>query len=631
MKRVGGERGSRSVSTTAMTVAALGVVFGDIGTSPLYSVREAFEGHDIEVTRTTAFGACSLVFWSLIVVICIKYLALVLRADSKGEGGILVLASLVAPMRHRIEQPILGIVAFVGVFGTALLYGDGVITPAISVLSAVEGLKVATSALDAFVVPIACVILVGLFAIQRRGTGTVGRIFGPITLLWFVILALLGINQIVRAPEVIQAVNPIWALRYFSEGGIDAFLSLGSIFLVVTGGEALYADMGHFGKKPIRYGWFSVVFPALVIVYFGQAALLVRDPEAIRSPLFLMGPSWTVIPLTLMATIATVIASQALISGVFSLTVQAVQLDYMPRVRILHTSADHRGQVYVPIANWALMIGCVGLVIGFQTSSNLAAAYGLAVTMTMAITSLLLGAVAFRVWKWKRWVSLTMTGLLLCVDLPFLIANLAKIPYGGWFALVVGGLLLLLMTTWKRGRQLVAERMHRGEVPIADYLASIDRTHLVRPSGTAVYLFRTIHATPPAMIANVTHNRVLHQQVCLLAIDVREAPTIGSEERWRVTELGEGLYQVTLRFGFMEQIDVPLALAQIDHEGLDFDPATTSFFLGRETVVSVPDSGGMAPWRERMFAFMNRSASSAARFFNLPSDRVFEVGAQVEI
>ncbi len=613
--------------TLALSLGALGVVFGDIGTSPLYAMRESF--HDLEVSRASVYGACSLVFWAFVVVISIKYLFLVMRAHNRGEGGILALTALVAPARHYSPGLRRRLLVMLGLFGCALLYGDGIITPAISVLSAVEGFKVATPVFEDWIIPISLVILVGLFAVQRRGTTGIGKVFGPVMLVWFGVLSLLGITQLIHHPAIIGSVSPVYAIRYFADNGMKGFLSLGSIFLVVTGGEALYADMGHFGRRPIAIGWVGLVFPALMLNYWGQGALLLDKPEAIENPLFLMGPSWSVVPLAILATFATVIASQALISGAFSMTAQAVQLDYLPRVAIHHTSDSQAGQIYVPIVNWFLMIACLATVIGFRTSSNLAAAYGIAVTSTMAITTLLFGAVAYEKWKWKLPVVAAIVLPLFVVDMAFLSANLVKIPNGGWFPLGVGFSQLLLMATWKKGRDLVAARIRRGERPIEDFLAK-EVPNLARVPGSGVFLFKDARATPPAMIANVRHNKVLHEQVLLVSIVTEDEPHVVGDARCAIEDLGLGFFQVVFHVGFMDEPDVPGALASLRDPRISFDARDATYFLGRETVISAAGDG-MSSWRERLFSLQNQTASSAGRFFNLPSEQVYEVGSQVEI
>jgi KUP system potassium uptake protein len=619
-----------SVGLTALTLGALGVVYGDIGTSPLYAFRETFHHGHLPVDKANVIGALSLVFWSLILIVSIKYLVYVLRADNKGEGGILALTSLVAPRHGAVVIGRLKWLVLFGLFGTALLYGDGVITPAISVLSAVEGLKVVQPSLESFVIPIAVGILVALFAVQKRGTGAVGKVFGPIMLLWFTVLGVLGLTNMVHDFSVLTALNPLNGLRYLFGNGMAGFLSLGSIFLVVTGGEALYADMGHFGRRPIRFGWFTVALPCLMLNYFGQSALLISDPSAIENPFFLMGPEWARPVLVALATCATIIASQALISGAFSMTVQAVQLDYLPRLAISHTSASHMGQVYVPIVNWLLMIGSISLVIGFQTSSNLAAAYGIAVTGTMGITTVLMAAYARDTWRWSVTKVALVTVPLLVIDLAFFGANVAKIPHGGWFPIVVALVIIVAMTTWRTGRRLLAERIRRGETPIDRFLEDVAEVGLPRVPGTAVFLFKGSGAAPPALITNTRHNHVLHDRVILLSILTDDVPTVNDAGRAQIQDFGQGVFQVTLHYGFMEEPDVEAALLKLSDDRLPVTADTLTFFLGRETVIasSIP---GMANWRERLFAFQLRSAASAARFFRLPADRVVEVGSQVEI
>lgn len=615
----------------ALTLGALGVVYGDIGTSPLYAFRETFHDDHLPLTDQNILGACSLVFWALIIIVSLKYLSYVMRADNRGEGGILALTSLVAP--RRAARSAAGWLVLIGLFGTALLYGDGVITPAISVLSAVEGIEVVQPGLSNLVVPAAVGILLGLFAVQRRGTGAVGRIFGPVMLVWFIVLAVLGARNVVAEPSVLAAINPMHGVTYLASNGYRAFLSLGGIFLVVTGGEALYADMGHFGRSPIRAGWFAVALPALLLNYFGQGALLRGDPTAIESPFFRMAPESARPLLVVLATCATVIASQALISGAYSLTVQAVQLDYLPRLSILHTSASHVGQVYVPLVNWLLMVGSIGLVIAFGSSANLAAAYGIAVTGTMGITTILMAVFVRRRWNWPLWLVIAVSAVLLVIDLAFFGANLAKVLQGGWFPLVVAALLMVLMTTWRTGRRLVAERIRRGETPIETFIDDVSGAGCLRVPGTAVYLFKGSGAAPPALLTNYRSNHVLHQQVVLLAVRTTDVPHVDEERRATVTPYGEGFFQVVLDYGFMEEPDVDAALQRLADPQLRLDSGADGgpiYFLGRETVIAGP-LPGMASWRERLFSFQLRSAAGAARFFRLPTNRVVEVGSQVEL
>ena len=618
-----------SAGKGALVIGALGVVYGDIGTSPLYAFEEAFteDTHVLTVDRINVFGVCSLAFWALLLIISIKYLYFVMKADNHGEGGILALTSLVMKKNQKVLKA--GALVTLGVFGTALLYGDGIITPAISVLAAVEGMKKVNPAFTDWVIPIAVVILIGLFLVQKRGTGAVGKVFGPIMVVWFSVLAILGIRWIAHQPEILQSINPIWALRFFEHESGKAFLSLGSIFLVVTGGEALYADMGHFGRKPIAVGWYGIVLPALLLNYWGQGAFLLENPEAVEEKFFfLMGPEVLTLPLVILATMATIIASQALISGVFSLTQQAVQLDYLPRIRIDHTSHQHSGQIYVPLVNWALMVACVGLVIGFKTSTALAAAYGIAVTMTMAITTLIFFRVLTDRWEWPRWKAMLVCVPMLVVELGFLGANIPKIPHGGWFALGVGAILMVQMSTWRRGRQLVAARIKRGERPINEVLDA--HTEIKKVNGTGVFLFKDLGMAPPAMVNNLHHNKVLHKTTLIVSVETSDAPRVAPEDRAIVTKVEPGVFQVQLNYGFMEDPDVPAALSAIEMRGLTFDPADVTYFIGRESVVA-GKAPGMNPALEHLFVWLNRGADSAVRFFNLPDEQVFEVGSRVEI
>jgi len=614
-----------------MSLGALGVVYGDIGTSPLYALRQAFVAAEgLAVTRETVLGVISLMVWSLIIVVSLKYLAFVLRADNDGEGGILALTSLILPSAQSRNSRVRWGLVLLGLFGTALLYGDGMITPAISVLSAVEGLEIAAPHLESFVVPIAALILVGLFSIQRRGTATIGAMFGPIMIVWFGTLAVLGAHQIALEPGVLSAVNPGHAFTIFTTHPRLAFFALGAVFLVVTGSEALFADMGHFGRRPIRLGWFTLVFPALILNYMGQGALLIEDPENIVNPFYRMPPEWAVLPLVLLATAATVIASQALISGAYSLTMQAVQLGYLPRVQIDHTSPRQIGQVYVPWVNWALMAACVILVITFGSSSNLAGAYGVAVTTTMVLTTLLLRVVMRERWQWHPVLVWLVTGLFLSIDLAFFGANILKIPAGGWLPLVVGAVVFTVMTTWKRGREIVATRLRRGELPIERFIGSILASGQQRVRGTAVYLFPEPGVTPPALLVNLRSNEVLHDTVVLVSVQTADAPQVPQGRRADVHDLGEGFFQVVLHFGFMEDHNVTTALKNIVHPGFGFDVTEATFFVGKETIIPT-DIPGMVLWRERLYSLLHRNASNAAYFFGLPRAQVMEVGVQLEI
>jgi KUP system potassium uptake protein len=618
----------RKLALLALT--ALGVVYGDIGTSPLYALRECFHGlHAIATTPLNIYGVLSLIFWALIIVITVKYIVFILRADNRGEGGILALTALATPIRPLAMSRRRWLV-LLGVFGAALLYGDGVITPAISVLSAVEGLKIATPLLEPYVIPLALIIIVGLFLIQSSGTARIGRLFGPIMLLWFATLALLGISNIVGHPGVLSALNPAYAVEFFAANGWTGFLVLGTVFLVVTGGEALYADMGHFGPKPIRMAWFTLVLPALLLNYFGQGALLLQVPEAAENPFYLMAPAWALYPLVVLATLATIIASQALISGAFSLTMQANNLGYLPRLRIIHTSPTAYGQIYIPMVNWALMYACIAVVLSFRTSSNLAAAYGIAVTSTMAITTIIFGVVARRRWRWPMpWVAL-MIGFFLIVDLAFLGANLVKIPQGGWFPLVLALLIFAIMTTWKRGSWLVFSREENLELSLKALQDRLVTKPPARAPGTAVFLSANPVGVPAALLTNLQYNGVMHEQVLLATVLVEEVPHVAESHRVSVEALGQGLYGVIIRYGFMEEPNVPDALRQVQIPGAVFDPDQVPYFVNRTRVIA-STLPGMALWREHLYTLMRRNAASAADFFCLPPTHVFEIGTSIEM
>ncbi len=617
---------------TALTLGALGVVYGDIGTSPLYALRECFTGsHAIAATRDNILGVLSLIFWALILIVSVKYLAYVLRATNKGEGGILALMALAFPDRSdagggKRRAALLA----TGVFGAALLYGDGMITPAISVLSAVEGLHVATPMFDHYVIPLTVIIILGLFAVQYHGTGKVGIVFGPVMVVWFVVLAALGINSIVRAPEVFAAVNPWLGAQFLIANGWTGFVVLGAVFLVVTGGEALYADVGHFGPKPIRIAWFLFVLPALFLNYLGQGALLLHDPKAVENPFYLLAPKWATLPLVVLATGATVIASQALISGAFSLTMQAVQLGYLPRMEIRHTSRAARGQIYLPHLNWFLMFACIGLVLGFKSSSNLAAAYGIAVTLTMLITTALFYVAARRIWKWPVWMAALPCSLFVVVELAFFGANFLKVLHGGWFPLVIGVLLFSAMTTWKTGRRLVREKLQTASLPLDMFLTDIATSSPRRVKGTAVFMAGNPNGTPIALLHNLKHNKVLHERNLLLTIVTDDVPQVDAVQRIEVSELTCGFQRIVGHYGFMEEPNVPQLLANVQVDGQPINLNNTTFFLSRETII--PTNGpGMAKWRENFFALMSRNAQSATQFFDLPANRVVELGMQVEI
>lgn len=612
------------------SLGALGVVFGDIGTSPLYAFRETFiAAEGLAVNRENVFGILSLMFWALVLVVSIKYLLFVMRADNDGEGGILALTNLASPSRGS-ASPGRRRLILVGLFGTALLYGDGVITPAISVLSAVEGLEVLAPGLKSYVVPVAIGIIVGLFVIQHRGTSAVGAVFGPVMIIWFSTIALLGVTEIVNHPSILTAVSPHHAVFFVAKQPTLAFFALGAIFLVVTGSEALYADMGHFGRRPIKLGWFGLVFPALILNYFGQGALLIANPGSVRNPFYSLAPSWALAPMILLATLATVIASQALISGAYSLTMQAVQLGYLPRLNIDHTSPREFGQIYIGSVNYLLMIACVGVVWGFGSSTNLASAYGVAVTTTMVITTALLFIVMRERWGWTPLLVWSITGIFLTIDVAFFAANIIKVPEGGWFPLVVAALVFTVFVTWKKGRAILTSKIKRAELPIERFIGSIVDHPQRRISGTAVYLFPEVGVTPPALLANLRHNEVLPATILLVSVQWASSARVPRAARATVHSLGEGFHQVVLRYGFFEQPDIPVGLKNIVARGFGFDASDAFYVLGKETVIP-GEVGEMSAWRDHLFAVMQRNASNAARFFNLPSEKVIEVGVQVEI
>jgi len=628
---------SRRSRLLPLTLTALGVVYGDIGTSPLYALRECFFGsHSVPPTHENVLGVLSLIIWALLLVVSLKYVALVLRADNQGEGGILALTALVpgkggstekTGSRLAVGRPLL---IALGIFGTALLYGDGMITPAISVLSAVEGLEVATPVLTPYVVPVTVVILIGLFSIQRFGTHRVGRLFGPIVIVWFITIALLGVMWIAEAPVVLGAINPRHAVTFFEVNGLTGFAVLGAVFLAVTGGEALYADMGHFGRRPIRIAWYGLVLPSLVLNYLGQGALLLANPAA-EHPFFELAPAWALYPLVAIATAAAIIASQALISGSFSITRQAVQLGLAPRLDIEHTSAHAMGQVYVPRVNWALMVATVLIVIGFQSSSAMAAAYGIAVTLTMIITALLLFIVMTERWRWPVPVAGLVMGTFLIIDLAFFGANALKIMQGGWLPLVVAIVIFTLMTTWRTGRKIVAERLASRAVRVEDFFTSIDFLKPARVPGTAVYMSAQTTGVPTALVHNLQYNKVLHERVVILSIVTVQQPYGAPEDRVAVDDLGRGIFNVRLQYGFMEDPDVPRALlAAARARGMKFDFQDVVYFLGRQTIL-VTDREGMALWREKLFVLMTRNAVRATAYFRLPPERVVELGVQVEM
>ncbi|MBM3531920.1 MAG: potassium transporter Kup [Alphaproteobacteria bacterium] len=609
-------------------LGAIGVVFGDIGTSPLYAMKESFLGaHAVELTQAHVYGVLSLVFWSVTVLVSIKYVMVIMRADNKGEGGSLALLALVSSAVQGTRMSFLVLV--LGVFAAALFYGDSMITPAISVLSAVEGLAFYTPRLDAYVVPLTVLILVGLFVLQSRGTGGVGKLFGPIMVLWFVTLAGLGIVAIARHPTILFALSPTYAIAFFITDGVVAFLTLGTVVLAVTGAEALYADMGHFGREPIRRAWFFFVLPALMLNYLGQGAELLDNPEAIKNPFYSLAPDWALLPMVLLSTMAAVIASQAVISGAFSVTQQAIQLGLLPRMKIAHTSSSEIGQIYIPFINWTLAAFVIGLVVGFGSSTSIAAAYGVAVTCTMMIDTLLAYLYARLVAKWTLAASMSLFGLFLVIDLAYVVANLVKIPDGGWFPLGIGLAFFILLTTWKRGRQLLFERLRSDTIPMDVFLRSSKKS-VHRVGGTAIYMTGSVDTVPHALLHNLKHNKVLHERNIMLTVVTADVPTWPEADRLEIRELGSGFWRVVVRFGFMDIADVPSALKLGARQGMPIDLFDASFFLSREAI-RPSIRPGMPLWRETLFAWMSRNATSAMDFFQLPPDRVVEVGTTVEI
>ncbi len=611
-------------------VAAIGVVFGDIGTSPLYALKESMSGsHALPADKMHVLGVLSLIFWSLLIVVSIKYVVLIMRADNKGEGGSLSLLALLGGVSR--ENPKLRLtVGVLGLCAASLFYGDSVITPAISVLSAVEGIKVAAPQFAMFIEPLTIVILVVLFVIQRSGTAFVGAMFGPVMIIWFATLALLGVLNIAKNPAVLMAISPHFALNFFFNEGMTGFLVLGSVVLAVTGAEALYADMGHFGRMPIRLAWYTLVWPALLMNYFGQGALVLSRPAALENPFFLMAPKWAAIPLVCLATMATVIASQAVISGAFSVTRQAIQLGYLPRMTIAHTSEHEMGQIYIPFVNWSLMLMVIALVLGFKTSSNLAAAYGIAVTGTMVIDTVLAALVMMLIWNWRSKRVVLAVGAFLIVDLAYFFANSVKIPHGGWFPLAMSAVMFILLTTWNRGRSSLRQAMEREAIPVETIMDSM--SHLARVRGTAVYLSGTAHGVPLALLHNLKHNQVLHERVVLMTVQVDSAPFVHNEKRIEAKPLGNDFHRVVLHYGFMEMPNIPKALANARETELGFfyEPMRTSYFVSRVIVLPTGRSG-MAPWRESIFAWMVQNAATAKDFFHLPMNRVVELGSTVEI
>jgi KUP system potassium uptake protein len=611
-----------------LMLGAIGVVFGDIGTSPLYAMKESFIGpHPLDVDPAHIFGVLSLIFWTLMMVVTIKYVLVAMRADNKGEGGSFALLAMLS--RRTEGGKWTANLVLLGVLATALFYGDAIITPAISVLSAVEGLTVAEARLAPLILPISIGILVGLFLIQARGTAKVGAIFGPIVLIYFAVLAVLGVTNILQHPDIFRALNPYWAFHFFEIDPTKAFLALGSVVLAVTGAETLYADMGHFGRKAIGISWLILVYPCLILNYFGQGALLLTVPEAVQAPFFFMAPEWARLPLVGIATLATIIASQAVITGAFSVTRQAVQLGFLPRLSILHTSAKAAGQIYIPIVNWLLLVMVVALVLGFKESTKLASAYGIAVTGTMFITTCMLSVVLFKVWRWNPILAGAVIGLFFIVDTAYFASNLTKIHDGGWFPLLVAALVFIVLTTWATGRRLLRERLAEAALPLPVFIKSTAGS-LHRVRGTSVFMASSPDTIPSALLHNIKHNQVLHERVVLLTVLIEEVPHIAAGQRSEVHSAGEGFYRIAFRYGFMDEIDVPGDLARLEMCGGPFSMMTTSFFLGRQKLIA-SKRPGMALWREQLFAWMTKNSESAMEFFGLPTNRVVELGSQLEI
>jgi KUP system potassium uptake protein len=611
-----------------LAVGAIGVVFGDIGTSPLYAFKETFVGHHpLAVDQLHIFGVVSLIFWSLMLIVTLKYVTIIMRADNRGEGGSLALLALISRLSPGGKRS--RYLVILGVLATALFFGDCIITPAMTVMSAVEGLTVVEASLGRLVLPIAIAILIFLFVIQSRGTAKVGALFGPIMIVYFATLSVLGIINMIDNPAIIGALNPWWAFRFFQEDGGLAFLALGSVVLAVTGAEALYADMGHFGRLPITISWLWIVLPALMLNYLGQGALLMANPAAAANPFFLLAPEELRLPLVILATLAAIIASQAVISGAFSVTRQAVQLGFLPRLKITHTSAASEGQVFIPIVNWTLLILVLLLVLGFRSSSNLAAAYGIAVTGTMFIDALLLGVLLLTIWKWNRWFAIPLLAVFLIVDGAYFASNLTKVPDGGWFPLVIGLIAFVCLTTWAKGRHLMQDRLKESAMPIEVFIKS-SSSAATRVPGTAVFMTTTPTGVPHALLHNLKHNKVLHDRIMILTVFIEEVPYVSDEDRIGTIDLGSNFYRIIIRYGFMQEIDIPAVLKKVENCGPKLKMMETSFFLSRQTLLA-SDRPGMALWREHLFSWMMRNAESAMDFFKLPTNRVVELGSQVEI
>ncbi|WKZ56522.1 MAG: potassium transporter Kup [Bdellovibrionota bacterium] len=626
----GEEQESRKL-TLGLTIVTLGVVFGDIGTSPLYAMRECFHGaHAVPPTTDNVLGVLSLIVWSLIFVVSLKYLTLVMQAHNRGEGGTLALLALLRPARSEFSRWQRRTIVTVGLFGTALVYGDGIITPAISVLSAIEGLEIATPLFAPYIVPITIAVLLSIFLVQPHGTGRIGRVFGPIILIWFLVLAILGLRGVISNPQVLWAVNPVYGFHFLSSYGWESLWVLGAVFLVVTGSEALYADMGHFGATAIRVSWFSIVLPGLALNYMGQGALILSNPSTVSNPFYFLVPAPLLYPMVLLATFATIIASQALIAGAFSITKQAIQLGYIPRLEMHHTSSEEIGQIYVPFVNWMLLLFTVGLVLEFRSSSALAAAYGIAVATVAIITTGLTVVVARTLWGWSRLTVILLVGVLLLIDIAFFTANMLKLPQGGYMPLLVASGIFTVMMTWKEGRALLAARLRSVVIPKQRFMRDIVPTIPQRLPGTAIFMARSPDITPPALFLNVKHNLVLHEQVILLSVETEEIPKVPPRDRLELERHGDGIYSVRLHFGFMEIPDVPRCLRRLSSLGVVVDLENVTYVLSRETIVAT-DLPGMAIWRERLFAFLSRNARRAASYFGIPAHQVIEIGRPIEI
>lgn len=618
-----------SKGLAALTLGAIGVVYGDIGTSPLYTVKEIFgESTGISLTHANILGAISAIFWALMFVVTLKYVLLVLRADNKGEGGVMALLALAASsvQNHRTKTILLAL----GVFGAALFYGDSILTPAISVLSAVEGLSLITPSLTQYVLPISIAILIGLFIFQKKGTAKVGKFFGPIVVLWFLTLGIVGISHIIKVPEILNALNPAYAIQFFADRGAGVFLAIGAVVLAMTGAEALYADMGHFGRPAIRIAWSCLVLPGLALNYFGQGALLLAHPEAVTNPFYLSFPPSLLIPAVVLSTLATIIASQAVISGAYSITRQAIQLGFLPRMKILHTSAKESGQIYIPGINWILLIAVILTVLAFKNSSAIAAAYGIAVTGTMLITSILTYFVVRNIWKYPVWIAISATSVFICLDVLLLASCSVKFFNGGWFPVALAIGLVIIMWTWRQGRQVLLEKIHEDDPKMESFIKSLSHSQIPRVERTAVYLNANLDTVPQALLHNLKHNQVLHSINLIITVNYADIPHVPAHERCEVIKIGEGFWQIKLHYGFMQMPDIPLALSQSNIDGVTFEPFSTSYFVSRETIIS-GHGGAMAKWRDDLFGLMSRNAGSVVDYFNIPSNSVIELGSRVHI